>query len=690
MNEYFQNKDKGDNIVRKPLWCVTIICINTLIILTNFPISEASGSQVRAIYFVPNDRILQNQIHTQIDRQLKAVRTIYAEEMKRHGYGQHIFQLETDRNNKVITHRLIGRFADSYYRGDTLNRVEAEIRTRFDIRADIYVVFVDISNESIDGNSGVSRFEGGPVMVPASGLSLEGQQGVELIAHELGHAFNLIHDFRSQNYTMSYGFRRNRLSKCAATFLKVSPYFNGRRNANDRPATLTMNTKTTYPSDTSDWTLAFEVNDPDGLYQVQLELSTPSTQPSLIECVSVRNTETRKVLQFGLPDHATRAPICNVWLRVVDIRGNVDTQHWELTAERRRVGTQTTGEDGNKTALTLFYESANALTPTNPRAEWDGWVGTFWEKRPDGKIGEKPHFYLNHPNEKAWDHWFYMHAESQLVYDISDKAYTAFEAWFYIPNPCTASPPVASMEFICFADGTEIFHSGVLRGDKSPKTRLAFPIPEDTETLKIHITEGDNGVRCDHFILGIPKLIAKSTIERPMSKPTTPTPTGSMGRTDVNNDGVVNLVDLILVASRYGETIVGEINPNPDVNRDGIVDVKDINLVCAKMPVGSAPAAIPVETRLLPNYPNPCNPETWIPYTLNAPTDVSIEIYTIDGRLVRTLPIGFQNAGVYVQKTKAGYWDGRNGSGERVASGVYFYTLFTGDTFKTRKLLIRQ
>ena len=97
---------------------------------------------------------------------------------------------------------------------------------------------------------------------------------------------------------------------------------------------------------------------------------------------------------------------------------------------------------------------------------------------------------------------------------------------------------------------------------------------------------------------------------------------------------------------------------------------------------------IPSETQLLRNYPNPFNPETWIPYHLANDTDVSLFIYDMNGALVRELDLGHQRAGYYTDRSRAAYWDGRNGLGERVASGVYFYQLRAGDYLKLRKMVI--
>ena len=105
----------------------------------------------------------------------------------------------------------------------------------------------------------------------------------------------------------------------------------------------------------------------------------------------------------------------------------------------------------------------------------------------------------------------------------------------------------------------------------------------------------------------------------------------------------------------------------------------------------AAPSAAPMSpntTALHANYPNPFNPETWIPYQLQEAADVQISIYDPRGVLVRQLSLGHQVAGQYVSRSRAACWDGRNEAGEPVASGLYFYTLTAGDFSATRKMLI--
>ena len=213
----------------------------------------------------------------------------------------------------------------------------------------------------------------------------------------------------------------------------------------------------------------------------------------------------------------------------------------------------------------------------------------------------------------------------------------------------------------------------------------------------------------------------------------------SQNRADVNRDGRVDVADLVLVASNFGRTISNRANPNPDVNRDGVVNVTDLILVASLLgEVSAAPMLyiqgtnaltaadlqewirqaermdtshlragvvekgvvvleqllttlrLPTETRLLANYPNPFNPETWIPYQLSKPADVTLHIHSMNGTLMRTLALGHQSARVYRTRSRAAYWDGRNEQGETVASGVYFYTLVAGDFTATRKMLIRK
>jgi len=97
---------------------------------------------------------------------------------------------------------------------------------------------------------------------------------------------------------------------------------------------------------------------------------------------------------------------------------------------------------------------------------------------------------------------------------------------------------------------------------------------------------------------------------------------------------------------------------------------------------------LPKVTQLLQNYPNPFNPETWIPYQLNQASEVSLSVYSSEGKLVRQIDLGLKPAGNYQRTERAIYWDGRNANGESVSSGVYFYRLQAADYSQTRKMVI--
>ena len=172
---------------------------------------------------------------------------------------------------------------------------------------------------------------------------------------------------------------------------------------------------------------------------------------------------------------------------------------------------------------------------------------------------------------------------------------------------------------------------------------------------------------------------------------------------DVNEDGIVDIVDLVLVAGALGNKAAA---PAVHAQARRLFTAADIKLWLSQAQHLSLTDAqsqrgilflqqllaafTPKKTALLPNYPNPFNPETWIPYQLAASADVTLTIYAVDGTVVRTLALGHQPIGTYQGKSRAAYWDGKNKLGEPVASGVYFYTLTAGDFTATRKMLIRK
>jgi hypothetical protein len=116
--------------------------------------------------------------------------------------------------------------------------------------------------------------------------------------------------------------------------------------------------------------------------------------------------------------------------------------------------------------------------------------------------------------------------------------------------------------------------------------------------------------------------------------------------------------------------------------------VKELKIILQKLIQRICISLVPDESELLQNYPNPFNPETWIPYTLSKKAHVIIKIYNISGQLVRVLDLGEKEAGMYVSKGRAAYWDGKNDNGEEVASGVYFYQIHADDYVSTKRMVV--
>ena len=262
----------------------------------------------------------------------------------------------------------------------------------------------------------------------------------------------------------------------------------------------------------------------------------------------------------------------------------------------------------------------------------------------------------------------------------------------------------------------EVVHSNPRnRGATDFQDRFTVNLKQGDNLLLVKVSERSGGWS---MFVGV-----EADVNAVYKRPSDPVVSG-----DVNRDGVVNILDLVMIASQFGSA--GQ-NLAVDVNGDGVVNILDLIFVAGRFDgAAAAPAAqpqaaltaadvqgwlvdarslevrdsilkrgimvleqllislTPTETQLLPNYPNPFNPETWIPYRLAEDAFVTLTIYDGAGQIVRTLDVGHQIASAYERRSKAVYWDGRNEFGEAVASGVYFYHLSAGDYSATRKMLV--
>ena len=264
---------------------------------------------------------------------------------------------------------------------------------------------------------------------------------------------------------------------------------------------------------------------------------------------------------------------------------------------------------------------------------------------------------------------------------------------------------------------------------------VTFTVTAGGGTLSVTNTRTDENGRAQSLLTLGPDLgtntvsVSASGIQSPSTFYAISNTESPLIAADVNSDGFVNVLDLILISSSLGQ--VGQ--NDADVNGDGVITVLDLVIVAGMFDDTAAAPSVqpqvpetltaveiqgwltdaraleirdpimkrgflvleqllifltPKETELLPNYPNPFNPETWIPYRLAEDAFVTLTIYDGSGQVVRTLDVGHRIASTYESRSKAIYWDGRNDVGERVASGVYYYHLSAGGYAATRKMVI--
>ena len=301
-----------------------------LILLLNFvPLSFAQEERpiVKLIYFLPRDSVPQPDINEKMDRLIKDTKQFYADQMETHGFGRKTFLFETDARGKAVVHRMIGQHTDKYY--DNLpntSDIWKEIENQFDMSRNYYLTAIDISSErilsrgrSVCGIGGSWGSVGGKVLIPASGNCFK----VKTAAHELGHAFGLLHDFRDNTYIMSYGGGvRNRISKCTAEWLNVHRAFNAAQpTANTHTKVEMLPPSLAAPPNAI--RLRFKVSDPDGLHQVQLLTPTlaglAEGSNELLRCQTL-NGSTSTTVEFV----TTLTPKNRfVSLQVIDINGNI-------------------------------------------------------------------------------------------------------------------------------------------------------------------------------------------------------------------------------------------------------------------------------------------------------------------------------------------------------------------------------
>ena len=298
---------------------------------------------VRMIYFLPNDRPYRAEVIQRMKDEIRSIQTFYAEQMEAHGYGKLTFRVETDAQGGPMVHRVDGGHPDSHYL-DNARETILEIEQTYDLFANVYLIVIDNGIDTISygdgriaGGRGIRQGKSGGYVLLPGGFTWNP------IAHELGHAFGLSHDFRDGAYIMSYSPGRNRLSACHAEYLSVHPYFNPDTPIEEGELpTIELISPRTYPAGSQSVPVRLKINDSEGLHQVLLFVSTikPHFAASFLEVKACRGLGGEKdtVVEFDYDGVIPSDGFTNlsdpaghpITIEAVDTDGNVSSTYFTL------------------------------------------------------------------------------------------------------------------------------------------------------------------------------------------------------------------------------------------------------------------------------------------------------------------------------------------------------------------------
>lgn len=804
---------------------------------------------VRVIYVVPNDREPDPNMDTKLDTLMKETQQFYADLMEYHGFNRKTFRLEIDATGNVIVHHVDGKHNNAYYQNESEDSegsmiVWDEIEEHFDLSKNIYVLALDISDHivayggiAVSGLAGELNSHYGKVLIPAFNPAVA-------LWHELGHAFGLTHDSRTEAKRWAHPDTQDPMitSFCAAEWLDVNRYFNPVQDIvldSDNASQVKM-LKPTLGSSPYAIRIQFEVTDADGLHHAQLSRLS-FYDAGVIDCKKLNGTET--TVEF-VTTHVIGGIGESVQLRIIDRDGNFtshtfpiditdllphpkvvsipdpklalavretldlapddaitqlvmrrlilfnasDRQITDLTGLEHAHNVRDLWLDNNQirdltplsglTELTLLELSENPINDITPLAKLknlsrlDCRNAQISDITPLARLTSlrKIHLIGNPIGDitslTGLTNLFEVHLGSnqQPLSDITPlsglvnlKALTLLSAsltdihliarltqltylnLYDVPvndiSPLTGLTKLKSLwltsckinnvrpfaelknlEVLALSDNqisnvtplAELVNLKELRLEGNPikNTAPLRDLLRKNPEVKIYLTYGGEpladgkSITCSAIIS---EDVNKDCVINIQDLVLVATDFGKGGgnASDVNEDGTVNILDLVLVASAFGNTAgapsvyteAQELLTAADV-RQWLKLAKQVNSSDTTFQHGLqtlerlATVLSPQKTALLANYPNPFNPETWIPYQLAKPADVSISIYAADGQLVRKMQLGHKVVGIYQSRSRAAHWDGKNAHGEPVASGVYFYTLTAGDWTATRKMLI--
>ena len=658
------------------------------------PDEEAEPYTVGLIYFLPNDSQPRPNVDAQIDELIKEIQESLAYWMEAYGFGRKTFTFQADATGKAVVHHVNGRFNQAYY-ADWASyywKVIGEINEHFASQHTIYVCLIDADGAGNWGRGGGGSLSGRAVIIsPPSEIFHTG-----LIAHELMHTFGLHHSLDLQYQAGQAESEWD--SACRTEWLDVHRYLNPTQRSHDVSVPSVRMLSPSFVSPPNTIRLRFEVEDDDGLHQAQLLRNTRDAgHYEVVACK--RLTGTHSTVEFVTT--ALLPKDTDVTLSVIDVHGNFTNRFFPV-------------------------DVASIIPPPQVVSVPDAHLAAILRRELDLAPGDSitSHRMLSLRSLSA----------APLIADLTGIDSAINITHLYLSNNSISDlSPLAGM--------TNLFYLQLSNNSISDLSPLAGL------TQLNHLVLNENNIFDLSSLEGLDNLIYLDVKKNPLSYQSIHTHIPILQSrgisvefdnqaqerpqtiADVNNDGVVNILDLVLIASNLGQSGQND----ADINGDRVVNILDLVLAAGMFDgAAAAPSAqpqlpetltavevqdwltdarsleakdpimkrgfvileqllvslTPKETELLSNYPNPFNPETWIPYRLAEDAFVTLTIYDSKGQVVRTFEIGYRIASAYESQSKAIYWDGKNDVGEQVASGVYFYTLTAGDYSATQKMVI--
>ena len=507
---------------------VNIFLVFYLLFMVIYSTDAADNYIVRVIYFKPSDA--KEVSHVTYNKIIKDIQEFFKSEMIRHGFGDKTFKIETNADGTLKIHTVKGRHSGDYYKGEVFtayyDKVSKEIpfhinnTTNRAEQDNIYIVIlggVEVSEHGMTWGGGWTFYKaiGGCAVISETARKLYPHHYTSLIAHEFTHAFGIKHntDNKSLMGTLPYGGPSHILD-FEARLLNKHHLFNDSHTLNTPPqitSDLTIRN-----IDAENISLEAQVRSGDDLYHCQVHTGQDYVGS---DALHGRSDTIRVKVPRGLILNGRTLEGRDLEFDVYDVNGNrgqksfhniqlpepllVDRDIMPIDTE----GTQQASNQSNIKYLVLTAENDNSIRAINRSWQWGQHLQSTWEKPFGGTLPSKPEGFV-HPSHQIadyhtdkWDTFFYSHANSLVIWNISELEYNTFDCYLYLPNPCGN---IAAFEIRFLADHKEIYKIKEARVKDQGK-HITFHIPKNANLLFLEVFDlGDSA--CDHYLLANPHL----------------------------------------------------------------------------------------------------------------------------------------------------------------------------------------